>query len=144
VDCAVGLTKKARLLALLEKTMAQAAAAFEQTKEKQRHFVRSEYAANSRDRPRSVIAKAEQTAEGQWSAFLRRNLLQALGFPEVVPHLRDLLIPMIGPRHRTKGQRYSVPRMVPRTSSANSATSAAVNTSSDKSSSSASGVRSMA
>lgn len=74
VDYVVGLAKNQRLLALLEKPMEQAAAAFEATKEKQRHFVRLEYAAKSWDRPRSVIAKAEHTAKGANPRFILTSL----------------------------------------------------------------------
>lgn len=74
VDYVVGLAKNQRLLALLEKPMEQAAAAFEATKEKQRHFVRLEYAAKSWDRPRSVIAKAEHTAKGSNPRFILTSL----------------------------------------------------------------------
>jgi len=60
----------------------------EATKDKQRHFVRLEYAAKSWDRARTVIAKAEPTAKGGQPAFhphqlggrgtedLRRDLLR--------------------------------------------------------------------
>lgn len=74
VDYVVGLAKNQRLLALLEKPMEQAAAAFEATEEKQRHFVRLEYAAKSWDRPRSVIAKAEHTAKGSNPRFILTSL----------------------------------------------------------------------
>lgn len=74
VDYVVGLAKNERLLALLEKPMAQAAEAFAATKEKQRHFVRLEYAAKSWDRPRSVIAKAEHTAKGANPRFILTSL----------------------------------------------------------------------
>jgi hypothetical protein len=74
VDYVVGLAKNARLLALLEKPMAQAAEAFAATKEKQRHFVRLEYAAKSWDGPRCVIAKAEHTAKGANPRFILTSL----------------------------------------------------------------------
>ena len=74
VDYVVGLAKNDRLLALVEKPMQQAAAAFEATKEKQRHFVRLEYAAQSWDRPRTVIAKAEHTAKGANPRFILTSL----------------------------------------------------------------------
>lgn len=74
VDYVVGLAKNARLLALLEKPMEQAAAAFAETQEKQRHFARLEYAAQSWDRPRTVIAKAEHTAKGANPRFILTSL----------------------------------------------------------------------
>ena len=74
VDYVVGLAKNDRLLALVEKPMQQAAVAFEATKEKQRHFVRLEYAAKSWDRPRTVIAKAEHTEKGANPRFILTSL----------------------------------------------------------------------
>ncbi|MEX1196231.1 MAG: IS1380 family transposase [Pseudohongiellaceae bacterium] len=74
VDYVVGLAKNARLLALLQEPMKQAAAAFAETKEKQRHFVRLDYAAQSWDRPRTVIAKAEHTEKGANPRFILTTL----------------------------------------------------------------------
>lgn len=73
-DKKVGLAPNARLLALLEKLMEQAAVAFAETKEKQRHLVRLEYAAKSWDRPRTVIAKAEHTEKGANPRFILTSL----------------------------------------------------------------------
>lgn len=74
VDYVVGLAKNERLLSLLKEPMKQAAEAFEATKEKQRHFVRLEYAAKSWDRPRCVIAKAEHTDKGANPRFILTSL----------------------------------------------------------------------
>jgi hypothetical protein len=74
VDYVVGLAKNARLLALLEEPMRQAAAAFAATKEKQRHFTRLDYAAASWDRSRQVIAKAEHTEKGANPRFILTSL----------------------------------------------------------------------
>jgi hypothetical protein len=74
VDYVVGMAKNARLLSLIEGPMAQAAAALAATGEKQRHFVRLEYAAKSWDRPRAVIAKAEHTEKGANPRFILTSL----------------------------------------------------------------------
>lgn len=74
VDYVVGLAKNARLLALLEGPMAEAARAFEASREKQRHFVRMEYAAQNWDVPRAVIAKAEHTEKGANPRFILTSL----------------------------------------------------------------------
>jgi hypothetical protein len=74
VDYVVGMAKNARLLALIEEPMAQAAEAFAATGEKQRHLVRLEYAAKNWDRPRAVIAKAEHTEKGANPRFILTSL----------------------------------------------------------------------
>jgi hypothetical protein len=74
VDYLVGLAKNPRLLALAEEWMQSAAAQFESTKEKQRHFGWMDYAAASWDRPRRVIAKAEHGAQGANPRFVVSSL----------------------------------------------------------------------
>jgi hypothetical protein len=74
VDYLVGLSKNPRLLALADGLMQGAAAQFESTKEKQRHFGWMDYAAGSWDRPRRVIAKAEHGAQGANPRFVVSSL----------------------------------------------------------------------
>ena len=74
VDYVVDLAKNARLLGLIQEPMKQAAAAFAESKEKQRHFVRLEYAAQSWDGPRAVIAKIEHTEKGANPRFILTSL----------------------------------------------------------------------
>ena len=74
IDYLVGLAKNPRLLALADGLMQNAAAQFESSKEKQRHFGWMEYAAASWDRPRRVIAKAEHGAQGANPRFVLSSL----------------------------------------------------------------------
>jgi hypothetical protein len=74
VDYIVGLAKNSRLLALAGEGMQSAAAAFESSKEKQRHFGWIDYAAETWDRPRRVIAKAEHSAQGANPRFVLTSL----------------------------------------------------------------------
>jgi hypothetical protein len=74
VDYIVGLAKNPRLLALADRLRQSAAAQFESTKEKQRHFGCIEYAAASWDRARRVIAKAEHNAQGANPRFVVTSL----------------------------------------------------------------------
>lgn len=74
VDYIVGLAKNSRLLALAAESMQRAAAQFESTQEKQRHFTWLDYAAGSWDRERRVIAKAEHSAQGANPRFLVTSL----------------------------------------------------------------------
>lgn len=74
VDYIAGLAKNLRLLALAGGLMQSAAAQFEGTKEKQRLFGWIEYAAQSWDRPRRVIAKAEHSAQGANPRFVITSL----------------------------------------------------------------------
>jgi hypothetical protein len=74
IDYLVGLAKNPRLLALADSLMQSAAAQFESTKEKQRHFGWIDYAAASWDRSRRVIAKAEHGAQGTNPRFVVTSL----------------------------------------------------------------------
>jgi hypothetical protein len=74
VDYLVGLAKNARLLALGAELMQSAAAQFESTQEKQRFFGWIDYAAQSWDRQRRVIIKAEHSAQGANPRFLVTSL----------------------------------------------------------------------
>lgn len=74
VDYLLGLAKNARLLALTQAARDQAAQDFEETHQKQRHFLWLDYAARSWDRSRRVIAKAEHTAQGANPRFVVTSL----------------------------------------------------------------------
>jgi hypothetical protein len=74
VDYIVGLAKNPRLLALAEGLMETAAARHEATGEKQRLFGWLDYAAESWDRQRRVIAKAEHGAQGGNPRFILTSL----------------------------------------------------------------------
>jgi hypothetical protein len=74
VDYLVGLAKNSRLLALAGKLAQSAAAQFESTQEKQRHFGWIDYAAGSWDRARRVIAKAEHSVQGANPRFVVTSL----------------------------------------------------------------------
>jgi len=74
VDYLVGLAKNSRLLALAAESMQSAAAQFESTQQKQRHFGWLDYAAGTWDRARRVIAKAEHSAQGANPRFVVTNL----------------------------------------------------------------------
>jgi hypothetical protein len=74
IDYIVGLAKNPRLLALADGLMQSAAAQFESSKEKQRHFGWLDYAAASWDRARRVIAKAEHGAQGANPRFVVTSL----------------------------------------------------------------------
>lgn len=73
----VGLARNPVLERRLAPTMAQAAQQFQQTQVKQRIFTEFEYAAQTWDRPRRVIGKAEYTAQGPNPRFLVTNLSDA-------------------------------------------------------------------
>ena len=74
VDYIVGLAKNSRLLALAQPLMDQAATQCQATGQRQRLFSRLTYAADTWDKPRSVIAKAEHTDQGSNPRFLVTNL----------------------------------------------------------------------
>jgi hypothetical protein len=74
VDYIIGLAKNARLLALAHGLLAQAAAGHEQSREKQRLFGWLDYAADSWDRQRRVIAKAEHSDKGSNPRFVLTSL----------------------------------------------------------------------
>jgi hypothetical protein len=70
----IGLAKNERVLALAQPWMAQAQARYESSQEKQRVFGEVRYAAESWDRPRRVIVKAEHTDRGSNPRFVVTNL----------------------------------------------------------------------
>lgn len=74
VDYIVGLAKNSRLLALVGESMQSAERQFESTQEKQRHFGSLDYAADTWDRERRVIAKAEHSAQGANPRFVVTSL----------------------------------------------------------------------
>lgn len=74
VDYIIGLARNPRLEALGAPLMAQAAAAFAAAPQKQRIFQWIDYAAESWDRPRRVIAKAEYSAQGRNPRFVVTSL----------------------------------------------------------------------
>lgn len=74
VDYLLGLAKNARLLELAKPLLAEAAQAHAQSGAKQRHFAALDYAAQSWDRARRVIAKAEHTAKGANPRFVVTSL----------------------------------------------------------------------
>jgi hypothetical protein len=74
VDYIVGLAKNSRLEALHAACLAEAAAAYEATGQKQRRFSWLDYAAGSWDRERRVIAKAEHTEKGANPRFVVTSL----------------------------------------------------------------------
>ena len=74
VDYIVGLARNSRLEALGAPLMGQAEAAFAQSHEKQRHFAWLEYGAESWDRMRRVIAKAEYSEQGRNPRFVVTSL----------------------------------------------------------------------
>ena len=74
VDYIVGLAKNPRLLALAEPLLSQAAAAHQQSGDKQRLLGWLDYAAATWDRPRRVIAKAEHGVLGSNPRFVLTSL----------------------------------------------------------------------
>ncbi len=74
VDYIVGLARNPVLERLAEPWRQQAEAQFQETGEKQRIFGEFHYAAGTWDRPRRVITKAEQLAEGPNNRFIVSNL----------------------------------------------------------------------
>ena len=74
VGYVIGLAKNERVLALAQPWMAQAQAQYEQSLEKQRVFGEVRYAAQSWDRPRRVIVKAEHADQGSNPRFVVTNL----------------------------------------------------------------------
>lgn len=64
VEYLIGLAKNARLTCLAEPYLAQAAQAFAETAQAQRYFAETTYGAQSWDRARRVLIKAEHTAQG--------------------------------------------------------------------------------
>ena len=74
VDYIIGLARNARLEALGAPLMAQAAAAFAATAQKQRHFAWLDYGAASWERARRIIAKADYTDKGANPRFVVTSL----------------------------------------------------------------------
>jgi hypothetical protein len=74
VSYMIGLAKNPRLLSLAQPLMVEAQEQHEQTQEKQRLFGRVAYAAQSWDRERPVILKAEHTNQGSNPRFVVTNL----------------------------------------------------------------------
>lgn len=70
----VGIAKNKRITALAEPWISQAAMQFDHTQEKQRVFGEIVYQAESWDRPRSVIVKAEHLEKGENPRFIITNL----------------------------------------------------------------------
>lgn len=70
----VGLAQNARLNAMLAPRMAQAEAEHQATKEKARLFTDLAYAADTWDKTRRIIAKAEHTDKGNNPRFVVTNL----------------------------------------------------------------------
>ena len=74
VNYLVGLAQNARLNAMLAPWMAQAEAEHQSTKEKVRLFTKLDYAADTWDKTRRIVAKAEHTAQGSNPRFVVTNL----------------------------------------------------------------------
>lgn len=74
VDYIVGLAKNVRLLKMAEPLREQAAVQFETSRKKQRLFTWMSYGAQSWDRDRLVIAKAEYAAKGDNPRFVITSL----------------------------------------------------------------------
>ncbi|MGC1479830.1 MAG: IS1380 family transposase [Chthoniobacterales bacterium] len=74
VDYIVGQAKNSRLLAQAKPIMERAAADFQESQQKQRHFAWIDYAAKSWDRERRVILKAEHAVKGPNPRFVVTSL----------------------------------------------------------------------
>ena len=74
VGYVIGLAKNERVLALAQPLMAQAQGQYELSRQKQRVFGEVRYAAQSWDRPRRVIVKAEHTDQGSNPRLVVTNL----------------------------------------------------------------------
>jgi hypothetical protein len=70
----IGVAKNERLLTLAQPWMEQAATQYAATRQKQRVFAEVEYAAQTWDRARRVIVKAEHTDKGRNPRFVVTNL----------------------------------------------------------------------
>jgi hypothetical protein len=77
VDYMVGLAKNPRLLELAQPLLGAARAQFCQQQTKQRLFGEVSYAAQTWDRPRRVIVKAEHTDKGSNPRFVVTNLTES-------------------------------------------------------------------
>lgn len=74
VQYIIGLSKNARLLALAAPLIERAAQQHEQTQQKQRLFGEVEYAAQTWEKTRRVLVKAEHTDQGRNPRFVVTNL----------------------------------------------------------------------
>jgi DDE family transposase len=74
VSYLVGLAKNARVLALAQSFTEQAQQEFAEQKEKQRLFAEVQYAADTWDKERRVLVKAEHTDKGSNPRFVVTNL----------------------------------------------------------------------
>jgi len=74
VQYVVGLAKNARVLKLAQPLMEQAQRGYDSHQSKQRLFGEVEYGAESWDKERRVLAKAEHTAQGSNPRFVVTNL----------------------------------------------------------------------
>jgi hypothetical protein len=74
VEYVVGLAKNARVLQLAQPLVEQAQSDFQAQQAKQRQFGEVEYGAESWDRKRRVLVKAEQTRQGSNPRFVVTNL----------------------------------------------------------------------
>lgn len=74
VQYVVGLAKNARALGLAQPLIEEAQRAFQAQQAKQRHFGEVAYGAESWDRKRRVLVKAEHTSQGRNPRFVVTNL----------------------------------------------------------------------
>lgn len=74
VNYIVGIARNARLSKLLEPQLVQAATEFESSQKKVRRFTWLTYAAESWDKPRQIIGKAEHTLQGLNPRFIITSL----------------------------------------------------------------------
>ena len=74
VQYVVGLAKNVRVLKLAQSLREQAQSDFQSQQVKQRHFGEVEYGAESWDKKRRVLVKAEHTAQGSNPRFVVSNL----------------------------------------------------------------------
>jgi hypothetical protein len=74
VQYVVGLAKNARVLGLAQSLIEQAQSDFQSQQTKQRHFGEVQYGAETWDRQRRVLVKAEQTRQGSNPRFVVTNL----------------------------------------------------------------------
>jgi hypothetical protein len=74
VEYVVGLAKNSRVLQLAQPLIEQAQSDFQAQQTKQRHFGEVEYGAESWDRKRRVLVKAEHSAQGSNPRFVVTNL----------------------------------------------------------------------
>jgi len=73
----VGIGKNSRLITLAQPTIDRAEAAYEKSKKKQRLFTSVKYAADTWDKKRRVVVKAERNSQGINPRFVVTNLTGA-------------------------------------------------------------------